>query len=318
MNYYLGVDAGGTSSRFLLADENGKCVGFAKSGIGNIQHAGEASVQKHWQQAIQSVLNTAHLPIDAIKSAFFGVAGVVSPEDVEGVQRVAHSLSFSSSTNIGVHHDVHIALAGGLRGEAGIALIAGTGSSCYGKNIAHNTLLMGGFGALADDGGSGYWIAVEAFRKAVRMWDGRIESTKLSKAVLNFLNISTPLQFMARVHGKAMQRDEIAAFCPQVIELAVSGDTAAQNILKRGAEELTLLVETCAQKLELGDRFRIAGCGGLLESSDFYLRLVAEALSARLPNARLIRPELPAVAGAVLEAARLSGVQLSSVQKIPE
>jgi N-acetylglucosamine kinase-like BadF-type ATPase len=37
---------------------------------------------------------------------------------------------------IHVDHDIRIALAGGLSGRPGIALIAGTGSSCFGMNAA--------------------------------------------------------------------------------------------------------------------------------------------------------------------------------------
>ncbi len=40
MNYYLGVDVGGTKTHALIADESGRAVGFAQAGTGSWEVVG--------------------------------------------------------------------------------------------------------------------------------------------------------------------------------------------------------------------------------------------------------------------------------------
>ena len=63
-----------------------------------------------------------------------GMAGVVGETDL------AHGRSVLIAAGIdptriptGLDHDIRIALAGGLTGREGLALIVGTGASCYGR-----------------------------------------------------------------------------------------------------------------------------------------------------------------------------------------
>src|SRR5207247_7094150 len=58
--------------------------------------------------------------------------------------------------------DLEIAWAGGLAARAGVVLVGGTGSVAYGRNAAGRGARAGGWGYLAGDEGSAYWIGREA------------------------------------------------------------------------------------------------------------------------------------------------------------
>jgi len=75
------------------------------------------------------------------------MAGVVSDDDRTTIRQIAEQLRLAPPERIGVDHDIRIALAGGLAGQPGIALIVGTGSSCYGRTAGWALLAGRGMGA---------------------------------------------------------------------------------------------------------------------------------------------------------------------------
>src|SRR5262249_7281093 len=63
--------------------------------------------------------------------------------------------------------------AGGLAGQPGVVLIGGTGSVAYGRNAAGCAARAGGWGYLAGDEGSAYWIGRESLTAVALALDGR-------------------------------------------------------------------------------------------------------------------------------------------------
>jgi len=58
----------------------------------------------------------------------------------------------------------------------------------------------GGWGAALGDEGSGYWIGFKAMRAMLQAHDGRLEETRLTKAVLEHFGLSQPKDLPFRVH----------------------------------------------------------------------------------------------------------------------
>ena len=92
---------------------------------------------------------------------------------------MALTLQLAPEGRIGADDDARIALAGGLMGRSGFALIAGTGSVSIGLNTSGEIVRAGGWGPMFDDVGAGHWLGLEAMRAAVRAFDGRAENTLL-------------------------------------------------------------------------------------------------------------------------------------------
>jgi N-acetylglucosamine kinase-like BadF-type ATPase len=149
---------------------------------------------------------------------------------------------------IGVDHDIRIALAGGLAGRPGIALIAGTGSSCYGRNATGDTWQAGGWGSILDDGGGGYWLGVRAIGAAIRASDGRGPATALHSVVLHQLGVANLREIVSLLHQGTLARHEVARLSEGVMQCSENGDMAAREILERGAHELALMVRAVSQR----------------------------------------------------------------------
>ncbi len=311
MRLVIGIDGGGTNTRAALLAETGEVLGIGLAGPSNYDDVGVdiaqrnigAAVRKAWQQA-----GRKGRPTDA---AFLGMAGVVSDDDRATIRQMAEQLHLAPPDRIGVDHDIRIALAGGLAGQPGIALIVGTGSSCYGRTADGRYWRAGGWGHLLDDYGSGYYLGLQAMVAAVRAADGRGPQTRLLPLVMESLGLRDINELMRRLYYEGMSRAAIAAIGPKVLDIAAQGDLVAEAILQRGIEELLLMVKTVAKQLKfLPGSFRLTYTGGIAQSPIFQRHFRA-ALRHRLPTCQLVPPILPPVLGAALLALEILGVAIT-------
>ena len=77
------------------------------------------------------------------------MAGVALEKDRAAIYAITRELGLAADENIDIDHDCRIALARDLSGRPGIVLIAGTGSSCYGRNAAGENWIAGGWSILS-------------------------------------------------------------------------------------------------------------------------------------------------------------------------
>jgi len=303
VDYVIGIDGGGTRTRLALVDRSGALLAAATATGSNLHHAGEAELRETFSQVMRSAQKEAGGKPDQIAATFLGLAGVVSELDRQFITDIVGSLGWKNA--IGIHHDIRTALTGGLMGQPGIALIAGTGSSCYGLSAAGVEHQCGGWGQLADDGGSASWIGHQAIRAAVRQRDGRDPETPMAAHVFDFLGIASIEDILYRLHVTGLPRHEMAELCPQVLSLADGGDAAASQIVDEAVSLLTEMVVVTAKALDMSQP-KVVLAGGLATSDGTFQAALEKAIGASLSEARMIRPALPPVVGAVIEAARLA------------
>lgn len=312
-DWVIGIDGGGTSTRAVLAHADGRVLGQGRAGTSNYDHAGEAAAQAAITSAIDAAFAATEQKRQPVAALHLGLAGIVNAKDHAAARRLGQAQEITPPERIGTSHDIRIALTGGLRGEPGIALIAGTGSSCYGRSGNGEEHQCGGWGALADDVGSASWLGHQAIRQAARQADGRDPETALRKVVFDFLDITEVFDLMHRLHVIGLERDEMAQLCPLVIQLAEAEDATAVQLLNTGAQALAELVGVTANRLKL-ESPQVVLAGGLATSGAPYQPKVEAAITTTCSTA-VVRPAfLPPEGGAVLEAYRLSGIPLTSPQ----
>jgi N-acetylglucosamine kinase-like BadF-type ATPase len=139
------------------------------------------------------------------------------------------------------------------------------------------------------------------------MADGRLPESPLRGRVFDWLGISQIADILPRIHDRGLPRAEIAAFAPEVIALANSGDVAATAILESGARLLAEMVEANYRLLPTGRSPQVVITGGLGSAKTIYReRIVAETMN-RLPAAEIHEPKLPPALGAALLAMEQAG-----------
>lgn len=306
-----GVDGGATRTRAVITAADGTILGSGAGGPSNYDNVGIEAAAASIRDAVHAARTQAGLADERLASIFLGMAGVVSAADRETIIRMVTETHLAARSAVAVDHDIRIAHAGGLGGGEGVVLIAGTGSSTYGRTRDgrhHRT----GWGFLLDDRGSGYFLGLQAMIATVMEADGRGVPTTLSATVRSLFGITDIDDILRIVYHAGVPVAQIASLAPEVIRAGEAGDTVALNITATGARELARMVETVARALGFTGRpFPITMVGGLVERPGFYRRLVVEALHDLLPEGSVVEPALPPVAGAVILALAATGVPIT-------
>lgn len=310
MSVFLGIDCGGTSTRAVIASPTGQILGVGTGAGGNPNASGIDGATQSIKDATSAALLQARADQTKIAAAFVGMAGVVGEDDLHlGRSIVRHALPNLHASRLGLDHDIRIALAGGLPGQEGLALIVGTGSSCYGRTRDGRTWQSGGWGSILDDGGSAHALGLAAMKAAVRLADARLPlnpNSPLLREVLRALGLSEIRQIVDRVYRTGMSKSEVAALAPIVISSWQSGDKIATDIIHDELFELDWIVRTTAAQLDLASP-NICYSGGLIENSPEYAQALTSEIQISLPAATLHPAALPPVLGAVLLAYDLAG-----------
>lgn len=304
----LGIDAGGTKTVALLADEERRVLGEGRSGGANLQAHGELEVEKVLHAVIDQALGGRSEPVDAV---CLGLAGVDREGDGRTIADIMRRLGFKTRTLI--VNDALIALVAGAGEGAGLVLISGTGSIAYGVSARGVAARAGGWGATVGDEGSGYWIGRRALAAVARDADGRGPATELTPMVLAHFALERPQQLIGEIYDHARGRQAVAGLGEVVEQARVAGDAVAREILREAAAELALAARSVVSRLDMrGERFPTLLAGGMLKGApwlaDELMRHMAEVAPRSVVNLLDEEPALGAVRLALAEARGMARV----------
>ena len=309
MEFLIGLDAGGTTTRAVLLDSSGCVLGDGSAGPGNYHNVGLAKAVRNMKGAVHVAFRAAGKPARPARRVFAGCAGVKSRSDIAEITSALETAGLGAAGDVEVCNDLHNALAGGLSGKPGIALIAGTGSNCLGRDASGATWMCGGWGWLLDAPGSAFGLTLAAMNRVVREADGRAPQGALLPSLLAFLGLPEPDELLARLYCEKWRPDDLAAFAPVIVRCATNGDRAAMRILREGAAALAGLVATTAKRLDFPKGPDVAILGGCARSGPPYQTMVEDAIRKACPKARIVEPAGSPLRGAAFNALRLAGVQ---------
>ena len=197
--------------------------------------------------------------------------------------------------------------AGALDGNAGIVLIAGTGSICFAQRETGEQLQIGGNGHLIDDGGSGYDLSIQMLRAVVKAQDGRAPATILQDLVLEHLKLADVSFLIDWLYDEKRTKKEIAALAVSLDRALQHQDQAAQKIVQNAAASLAELALPAISFLN--GRAALALSGSVLKKNAAVRDSLIHCLRERYPEEDqlvLISPKHEADYGAVLLAKRLA------------
>lgn len=300
---FLGVDGGGTKTRFALIDANRTLVAEATLGTTYHPDAGIEGVRDVLRQGTAEVLAAEYASASQIAYAFFGLPAygedsIITPV-LDSMPR-----SILGHDRYKVDNDMVCGWAGSLGAQDGINIVAGTGSIGYGQRAGVGAR-AGGWGELFSDEGSAYWIAMQGLNAYSRMSDGRLPRGPLYALMNESLSLKQDLDLCAHVYGpNARSRGELAQLSPLVAQAARAGDESAKEIFRRAGEELANIAHALRKTLRY-DRNEVAKLsysGGAFKAGELLLDPFRDALGSAFElHQPLYEPHL----GAALFAVRL-------------
>ena len=279
MKHVLGVDGGGTktTARVLEIGPDGRLCLLASGHAGgsNPLSVGWDASYAAVSAAIKAAADAAGVSIDA---AVIAVAGCGSRAAKERLEAWAISQAFASQTK--VVPDTEPLLADVPAGEAAIGLIAGTGSAALVRRSDGSTELVGGWGYLIDDAGSGYTIGRDALRHAAQRYDRGEPIDALTEAILKHASVEAPLLMKGVLYGGPDPRGWAAKLARVVLGLAETGEPITTQIAADNVAALTRLATYAATRVGSSTKPRIALAGGVALGSAYYRHLLIDQLTA--------------------------------------
>lgn len=301
MAMYLGIDAGGTKTAFLLTDGQGKVLALHREGGCRLFHNTQDEFTVILRAGAQAVCDRARTSIEALTFSGFGISGFgESKGGEEDVLRRCEAVL--GRGKVVCDCDCHIAWAGSLAMEPGINVISGTGANCYGVNAAGESARSNGWGSLFDEG-SCQWIGVRLVQCYTKQADGRMPRTALYQRFRERFGIHDDLHFIERLNtGFFRSAPETAAlqrFCKELYDL---GDLCTARIYREAAHELAESIAAVAARLTLDKGYAASYSGGLFASGNAILMPLREEIAA--VGGTLVAPRFSPEQGAVLMAMR--------------
>jgi len=231
----LGIDAGGTQTRWALANTAGDIVaegavaGMSANQMGST--AGRDAMRGIFAMLAAQVL--AHGQPERVCAGLTGFDGV----STQVAQWLAEALQLAPS-EVAMRNDVEIAYLDSFAPGAGYLVYAGTGSIAAYIDADGAFHRAGGRGVTLDDGGGGFWIAREAMRHIWRDEDeepGAWRQSPLARAVFEHVGGSDWAMSRQFIYGQ--DRGAIGRLALAVAASA-DADPVARGILERAGQEL--------------------------------------------------------------------------------
>jgi glucosamine kinase len=174
VRHWVGIDGGGTSTRALVADAQGRLIGRGEAGASALGQGAEQA----WRHIAEAVAAAAPGLALADCALGLGLSGTGVPAQLHAFLDADPGVA-----RLTVVTDGLVALLGAHGGEPGALLIAGTGSVAEALLPDGTRRLVGGWGWQIGDEGSGAWLGQQAMKLAQAAFDGRAANGPLAQAV---------------------------------------------------------------------------------------------------------------------------------------
>ena len=296
MRHVIGIDAGGTKTVGLLADETGAILAKTIGDGANLLVHGELVVEKSLFQVIDGLDSSA-----AIDALCLGIAGVDRPGEEEVIRGVLRRLGIRREVRI--VNDATVALVAGAPNGTGIVVVSGTGSIAYGVDPAGNTARSGGWGYLLGDEGSAFWLGHAAIRLGIRAADGRGPATTLYDRICSHLEVTESDGLVAWFYDQELSRHRVARLAGIVEETAADGDETADRLLDQAARHLVRAANAVDRQLGFEEPYPLVLAGGVFRACPSLYGRLEKKLD--LAQAQVVRLETEPATGAVTLALEL-------------
>lgn len=266
MKYYVGIDGGGSGSRWALMDADGEWLG---RGEGPPIQVSTMGVKESAHEVGRLIMDAGSRDgVGGTVVAVVGLAGAWLPQRRREIESaLGQEASLLGKDRVRVVSDIEAVAAAALGKGAGVAVWSGTGSFAVASDGQGRLRRTGGRGALLGDEGSGYAIVVAAARAAVRARDRIAPATDLLPRLEDALEVAGVEALAQAMQGRTP--GEVAGLFPVVLGVAAEGDEVAQSVLEAGAEQLGALAEAASRRAGLaeGETDVVLGGGALREKA---------------------------------------------------
>lgn len=296
--YYIGIDGGGSKTRYLCVDREGNRLGEALTEGAYCAQDGVETVISRLRDGISRCL-----PRGAEDVAIgFGMPayGENTELDLQATRDIREAFA---PMKIRFENDAVLGWASALAMNPGVSVVGGTGSIGYGRDSSGSSARCGGWHEFMSDEGSGYWLGKKLLRLFSKESDGRLPRTPLYELTRQALGLENDLDINSLACSYCRSRCQTAALQKILLEAARQGDYLALGCYDKASRELAEIVAGVINKLSFdeGETIRVSYTGGLFEIKELIRVPVEKKLKQLFPGRiQFTKPLLCPCEGAVL------------------
>ena len=286
MAIYITLDAGGTKCNAIMFDDELNILGRGLSGGVNTTQTSPEDSHANIVKCIEQLFSDfCPDEIACIYTSFVGPVEVLL-EELGKRTRIASS-QILGEPKAGM-------LAGALRRE-GMLAIAGTGSDVFyitEQRDPGRSDVVGAYGPILSDYGSGTWIGQQALRAAVSAYDGWTPETMLTQMIMDEWQINDVWGMVNRIHGSVAPFRTVASVAPIVGRAARAGDAVALDIIKSAGDvmaEQALCLMRRRDEIPPDHRCMVV-CGGAWKVHPLMFETFRDRIQAVHPEVDVIKP----------------------------
>lgn len=266
----IGIDGGGTKTKFTLFTEDGQEVRSKVLPTCHVLQVSKQEMKRVLEDGVTSVLKDECPLEDVVICAGMGAYGQNKAIQDE-IDKVFEELFPNSKVKL--YNDGEIAVAGSLAGQEGAVIISGTGSIGF-KLEDGKFSSAGGWGYVLGDEGSAYWLGKLALSTFCKMSDGRMEKTVLYDKIKEHFDLKTDDELIQLSAKELKDRTTVAGIAKVVYDCILEEDQVALDLFKQVSHELALLIKTLNPKSKL-----VSYGGGMWHGKDVLIPMIYEELN---------------------------------------
>lgn len=297
--YVLGIDAGGTKTHCVIADENENILAEGLAGASQHQLFGIRQTEKNLQLAVSAALKEADLTLQDLSYAVLGMSGADGEDDLALLNPAAEKVL--PGVPFRVVHDAWIGMYSALKEPFGVVSICGTGAGHAGRNRQGDELTLRNLDYRLGNYGGGGDLVEKALHYAFRSDEGTYEKSALEAAVPPIFGVSTMEDVCRLLKQNPLSDKERYQLPITVFQLANSGDSVCRMLIQDLGHEEGLYAAAVIRRLHIeNEQVPVVLIGSLFHSDDpLLLDPFMEAVRTAAPAAYPVLPTRKPVTGAV-------------------
>ena len=297
--YVLGIDAGGTKTHCVIADENENILAEGLAGASQHQLFGIRQTEKNLQLAVSAALKEADLTLQDLSYAVLGMSGADGEDDLALLNPAAEKVL--PGVPFRIVHDAWIGMYSALKEPFGVVSICGTGAGHAGRNRQGDELTLRNLDYRLGNYGGGGDLVEKALHYAFRSDEGTYEKSALEAAVPPIFGVSTMEDVCRLLKQNPLSDKERYQLPITVFQLANSGDSVCRMLIQDLGHEEGLYAAAVIRILHMeNEQVPVVLIGSLFHSDDpLLLDPFMEAVRTAAPAAYPVLPTRKPVTGAV-------------------
>lgn len=305
MALYLGIDGGGVKTTAIVANETGKILAKTVGKSIDYKTIGLTTARKNLKSVINDL--TTKVGEFRFRCAFIGSSAISSRATVKETEGLTANII--DAEKIIMDSSIYAAMECMIGTGPCALVISGIDSMVAARNTKGKMSKAGGWGYLLGNEGSGYAIAMDAIRYAIRSSEGSEKPTKLLDEMLEFFDVYNPAELKEKFFDPVTERSKISAFAGRVFSCASAGDGKAIEII---ANHARMLAGTTASLIKKFPPDTAIGLwGGVFVYNRRFRQEFSAAMYVHSPDYKIELLNYPAECGALFAAYKMDSIEIN-------